>query len=296
MNAYIIYSFRDEDRLLSALDRNEQKNLCYLKPGKYRLFWKKYADNMIKNSDCVICMVTHNFIYSYNIKWEIDIAKKYGKRIYYYKIDKEASISQEIMGNMIELKSLNRIGAQIENKHKEYLLKSLFNNDIPGFLVNNYEKDKIFEQYKIMVTSSNELSNRRHSSNKLYLAMNGAILSAAALASRQVKSLSEIDDGIMLFYVFLSIIGVFVNDVWSKQVRSYRQLSSGKFKIINMLEEYLNVAIFTTEWKALSNGKDEKIYASFTKNEVRIPKRLKWTYIFIMLMNIIVLIGGLYVR
>lgn len=279
MSIYLIYSFKDKATLESIFDKNKDSKLIYLKPRRYWMLWRIIAKSRIKSSDCVVCVMTQNFIYSRNIKWEIQCAENAGKRIYYYKVDKAIAVPQEILTSMIEINTINNLECVIKECYNKYLLSSLFNDDIPVLLVNKDEKDKLFEQYKIMVDSSNDLINRRYSLNKYYLTMNGALFSAAALMSRYIDKISNIKEGVLLIYFLLSVIGVFVNFVWFKQVRSYKQLNSGKFKVINMMELYLKAAIFTTEWKALADGKDKKIYESFTDNEIRIPKILVVIYI-----------------
>lgn len=274
----MIYSFQDKEKLESIIDDNKHSELVYLKPRIYWGLWKIYAKDKIQSADCILCVMTQNFIYSRNIKWEIQCAKNAGKRIYFYRADKDVAVPYFWLKSMVEIKDIDNLERRLEEHYNKCLLSSLFNGDIPFMLVTKDDKDKLFEQYKIMVQSSDELSNRRSSVNKFYLTMNGAIFSATALISRHIQKLTDINAGILLIYLFLSVIGILVNYVWSKQVRSYKQLSSGKFKIINMLEKYLKAAIFTTEWKALADGKDEKIYSAFTDNEIRIPKILIFTY------------------
>ena len=54
-------------------------------------------------------------------------------------------------------------------------------------------------------------------------------------------------------------------------VRSYRQLNSGKFEIINRMEQHLPAAMFEAEWHSLAEGKDSGKYRPFTKTEATIP-------------------------
>lgn len=290
MKIYVIYSFRDSAKAFDAFDEGDRAVLTYLKARDRWPFWKKRARIKIKKSDCVLCMITSNFIYSKNIQWELECAKKSGKRVYYYKVESAVGVPQKLKEKMICLNRIDNLSLRVNIHYQDDLLKSLFNNDIPALILKDKERDRLFEQYKIMIKSSNDLTNHRHSSNKLYVAMNGAILSAMALVSRYVNQLSEIEDGILMIFVILSIVGIGVNSVWAKQVISYRQLSSGKFRIINMMEKYLKVAIFTAEWRALANGEDEKVYAAFTKNEERIPINLKRLYYTLMILVFVFLL------
>jgi hypothetical protein len=52
---------------------------------------------------------------------------------------------------------------------------------------------------------------------------------------------------------------------------SYRQLSTGRFEILHMIERKLPLAVYTAEWKALGEGKDPEKYRQLTTAEKRVP-------------------------
>ena len=58
---------------------------------------------------------------------------------------------------------------------------------------------------------------------------------------------------------------------WRRLVRSYAQLNTGKFFVIDRIENCLPAALFRAEWKALGEGRDKQKYRSFTKTEATVP-------------------------
>ena len=71
--------------------------------------------------------------------------------------------------------------------------------------------------------------------------------------------------------VLLSTIGLGLAFVWHRLIRSFRQLSAGKFKVIHALERRLPARAFAAEWKALGGGEDPKVYRPFTGTESMTP-------------------------
>ncbi len=65
-----------------------------------------------------------------------------------------------------------------------------------------------------------------------------------------------------IFLCVLAFVGILLCLSWRSLILSYCQLNTGKFKVINELEKYLPVSIFTAEWIALGEGKDKKRYNS----------------------------------
>jgi len=62
-------------------------------------------------------------------------------------------------------------------------------------------------------------------------------------------------------------------------VYSYRQLNTGKFKVIIALEQMLPTALYEAEWVALGEGKDRKLYLPLTHIENWVPACFGMLYI-----------------
>ena len=80
--------------------------------------------------------------------------------------------------------------------------------------------------------------------------------------------------------ILLSIIGIVVCVLWLSSIRSYKQLSSVKYDIVNEIEKKLPLAPFTYEWEKL---KLEHNYVGLT----RIENVLPWLFLVLYAVAII---------
>jgi hypothetical protein len=132
------------------------------------------------------------------------------------------------------------------------------------------DTDLVLELYKVMVASSEALVARRQGVNTFFLTVNGAILTALGLIVTAVH-----DARIEAFAVIaLAATGVILALAWRSLLISFSQLNTGKFVVINRIEDLFPVAIYAAEWNALGEGKDPKKYRSSTSREVWIT----WTF------------------
>lgn len=126
----------------------------------------------------------------------------------------------------------------------------------------------VVELYKLMVASSESLVARRQGVNTFFLTINGALLTAAGLIFSN-KSDSHLQAaGIAV----LAVTGALLAAAWRSLIRSFGQLNTGKFAVINRIEEVLlPAAVYLAEWKALDEGRNPKKYRTFTSREVWTP-------------------------
>lgn len=123
----------------------------------------------------------------------------------------------------------------------------------------------LLEQYRLYVEMADRVSARRLSANTFFLSVNTAVL-AFLSAARQVGGSSA--GGWILI---ACIAGGVLCFTWYRLIRSYRDLNSGKFRVIHAVEQRLPVALYGAEWTALSKGKDRKLYWPLTHIEVLVP-------------------------
>lgn len=129
--------------------------------------------------------------------------------------------------------------------------------------------DRVFELYKLMVGTSEALVGRRQGVNTFFLTVNGAMLTAIGLVLQGGGEQRLLAGGIFI----LAVTGGILSLAWKSLLRSFGQLNTGKFAVINKLEERLPARVFTAEWTALAEGKNKRIYLSFTSREIWAP----WT-------------------
>jgi len=139
------------------------------------------------------------------------------------------------------------------------------------------EKEIILEQYKLFVNTAEKVSDRRQSANNFFLTLNSAILAFSGY-------LTSID--IKKWYFIVAFMGVFISYFWLKIIKSYRQLNSGKFKVIHDVEEKLPIALFKDEWNYLGKGRTKE-YVKLTVVESGVPILFMLLYILIIIIMII---------
>jgi hypothetical protein len=125
-------------------------------------------------------------------------------------------------------------------------------------------QDHLLDQYKIYVELSDRITERRHKVNQYYSSL--FTLSFPLIAAGITKGIIPI-----AITPIISIFGFFLCIIWYFNIKSYKQLNSGKFKVIHEMERQLPFACFLKEWQHLDEGKDVRKYLKLTKIEQYIP-------------------------
>ena len=87
----------------------------------------------------------------------------------------------------------------------------------------------IFEQYKLYVEMADRISARRMLANSFFLGIHTALITAFTVLLKE-KILSATLIGLSPFFAVIVLCYV-----WWRIVHSYRQLNSGKFKVIHSI-------------------------------------------------------------
>lgn len=117
---------------------------------------------------------------------------------------------------------------------------------------------------------SHSLVARRQGVNTFFLTINGAILTAVGLLIGNQSNLQLQAAGLTV----LTITGAILALAWKSLIRSFGQLNTGKFAVINRIEAILPASVYFAEWQALEQGRNPKMYKTFTSREVWTP----WTF------------------
>ena len=139
-------------------------------------------------------------------------------------------------------------------------------------------KDHLLVQYKLYVEMADKVSERRQSANNFLLTVNSVLVSLFGILSGFGTSQQE-----STWRYFLPLAGLLVSITWATIIRSYRQLNSGKFKVIQQIESELPMAPYETEWKILGEGKGKQ-YSPFTHVEQIIPCIFAGLYVLLMIL------------
>ena len=136
----------------------------------------------------------------------------------------------------------------------------------------------MFEQYKMIVNSAIKVTEWRQATNKFYLAVNSALITA-------VTYLFGI--GINIVTPAIGVIGIVLSIIWRRNLKYYKQLNKAKFKVIYNIEKKLPLKIFMLEQKYYldSGGK------SGTEIEAWVPAVFILVYIVIFILGLLKIIN-----
>lgn len=143
----------------------------------------------------------------------------------------------------------------------------------------NYS-DHILEIYKLYVDMANCISERRQKANSYFLTINTAIMAIVGCINLLVN-----ESAVFFLFALVAIAGMVLSFFWYRLVLSYKQLNSGKFKVIHVIESKLPIRPYEAEWTALGCGKLPCLYNPFTHIEIKIP------WVFFSLHAIILIIS-----
>ncbi len=142
--------------------------------------------------------------------------------------------------------------------------KKLLNRSVQEYGENYYAH--YFEQYKMYIESTERISDRRQNANNFFLTINTVLISAFGL-SFQLKVLENLN----WIKMILALLGLVICVIFWFLLRAYKQLNSGKFKVIHEIEQNLPLGLYDYEWELLEKGKNKKIYYPFSHIELLIP-------------------------
>jgi len=132
----------------------------------------------------------------------------------------------------------------------------------------------VFEQYKLAVEMADRVSARRATANTFFFSIQAGL--AVALGAFAVNTGTKDDPTPDRFVLTLAAIaGVLIACSWWMLLRSYRDLNSAKFAVINQLEAgHLQIHLFKDEWEHLKQdpvSSWRKRYAELGQIERLVP-------------------------
>ena len=131
----------------------------------------------------------------------------------------------------------------------------------------------ILSQWQTCVEMANNISQRRDTTNNVFITLNLAIITA-------VSSISSIEN-ISKFVIL--VFGTGICFLWFLLIKNFKTLNKIKFEIINEIEEKLPLQPFKDEWERLNELKNsEEKYKNFTKIESYLPLVFSVLYLIYM--------------
>ncbi len=135
----------------------------------------------------------------------------------------------------------------------------------------NY-RDHLLTQYQLYVEGMEKISDRRQNANNYFITINTVLISFIGVLS-QMKMFEQI----AWIKSLIVVIGIIICIIFWFLLRSYKQLNTGKFKVIHEIEKRLPLALYDFEWKVLGEGRDINLYFPFSHIEMIIP----WIFVLI---------------
>ena len=129
------------------------------------------------------------------------------------------------------------------------------------------KQNQLIDIYKIHVEFTNNVSNRRTTTNRFYqVFLSGLIVIFSAILQNKngesVKLLNGVS--IELIMMVLGGLGMWLSFIWVISVDSYLQLNSRKYEVLKKLEDELEYQFFQHEWELLGKEKNKTYkYLSF---------------------------------
>lgn len=141
-------------------------------------------------------------------------------------------------------------------------------------------QDHLLEQYKLYVQMADNVSERRDRSNAFYLTLlSGLLVIVSAIVS--IWGADSVTASLMIGVI--GIVGIFLCIIWFFNIRSYRQLNGGKFRVIHLIERQLPFACYDEEWEVLGRSEDRRKYWPFTHVEKWVPVIMAIPYFLLII-------------
>lgn len=136
-------------------------------------------------------------------------------------------------------------------------------------------RDHYLEQYKQYVEMADRVSARRLLANSFFLTVHSSIVAALVIIFKDGIKFSQLWSLIPFFGIEILCYS------WWRIVKSYRQLNSGKYKVVHYLEQNLPCSPYDAEWEMLGRGKNPKLYHPITQVETNVPIAFGIVYLLI---------------
>lgn len=259
MNIFISHRTSDTQEVNELIEQiNDVTWVRHIVNSDPERIWHNEVKTKIKESNLVIFLIGSSFRDSENVKWEFNESIKQKKNILAIKL--KYYVPAKYIKNHKGLKLIPKDIVSIKKEISNYYFK--INNEI------------LLEQYKIMVSSTEKVTEQRLKVNNLFVTIITSVLTLSAVVGKIVgfedSESAKLTLYIMLFFTIVSFVLTFS---WSKLINSYGDLNTGKFKVIDDIEFNLNTNMFRREWEILQN---EVGYQSNTQTECRVIKRFQF--------------------
>jgi len=137
--------------------------------------------------------------------------------------------------------------------------------------------------YKLYVEMADRISSRRAQTNRFYISLLSALLALLSI----IVGIGAFSGILKTILLVTAILGIVLCALWWINILSYRQLNSGKFKVVHEMEKHLPIAAYDREWEILGRGKEIGKYLQLTRVEQWVPLTLAIPYVLLLVYSLI---------
>jgi hypothetical protein len=125
---------------------------------------------------------------------------------------------------------------------------------------------------------ADRISERRVDTNKFYVTLLTGLLALIAIAYEK-NFFADLQKVVL---IISAVLGLGLCAIWFYNLRSYRQLNSAKFEVIQDMEKLLPYECYKVEWEKLGSGKDKSLYWPLSHVEKFIPILVGLPYLVLL--------------
>jgi len=140
----------------------------------------------------------------------------------------------------------------------------------------------LVDQYKLYVEMTDKMSARRSKMNSFYISLLSGLLAFLSI----VDDKTPVSGFRNIILLTIAILGLILCFLWYVNIHSYKQLNSGKFKVIYEMEQHLPFACYNKEWNILKKDQSHGGYLNHTRIEQYIPLALATAYFGLLIYSI----------
>lgn len=232
------------ENFISDFQSKINLKLNILREQKHSDDWKLKVKEKVEDCKYVLIFVGSTFNESKPLKWEIELSENLNKKIVFIDVRTDEIELPSYVKSTSLITSVNQLADKINNMEKQ-------------------ERDLLIDQYKIMVGSTEKVTEQRLKVNNLFFTVTTSVLSVSILLGKSFGFTILA----MLGMLTLTIMALLVTNFWNRLIQSYGKLNKGKFELIAEIENKLETDMFQREWIIL---KDKIKYVPNTETEAKI--------------------------
>lgn len=148
-----------------------------------------------------------------------------------------------------------------------------------------YTED-LLKEYELYVKIMDETSSRRQNANSFFLGLNSLIITIMGIFLNRSEAPFFIS---LLWLITTSLFGLILCLRWRYIIQEYKNLNSGRFLVIHLLEERLPAKLFKAEWDYLTGDPDNQKYGKLSVAEMQVPNTFMILYMLLFLIGCVLI-------